>query len=210
MTLPGRERVGRLGDDEDAHPRVLDSAVLRARPDVIAWRVGLEPDARRSSRRHVDLAPELRHPEVMDDVVADSSRTTSGLPVGMWISFAAIDARRIPRLPPPRMADDRDVRLSDPREGRRTSIARAVRKRSQARIRMGAIVQAISRRGSALPPAPVPVPSGAEMDDAVGDQAGDEEEDRAADVEERAREEVNGWRSPEARRDRTATRARRP
>ena len=79
VLLPGVELARRLGDDDDAHPGVLRAAVLGARAEVGARRVGLEPDDRRVARGSRRSCARAAGTQKSWMTSADSMRTRSVL-----------------------------------------------------------------------------------------------------------------------------------
>ncbi len=112
--LPGVEVRGRLGDDEEAHPRVLRPAVLGAGAQVGARR--RPPGSRRGwgARGWRRSCARGRHPEVVDDVGrldADEEAAPDG-----DVDLVGGDHARggIAHLPPPLVADRPPRRARDP------------------------------------------------------------------------------------------------
>src|SRR5581483_9315033 len=65
---PGVERAGRLGDDDEAHQRVLQAAELGALAAIGAGLVGAQPHAVDAPGNDIGLAGQMRHPEAVNDV----------------------------------------------------------------------------------------------------------------------------------------------
>src|SRR6202034_3435605 len=103
IALPRGKVCGRLSDHDDPHPRVLIAAELGAGSKVRAGFVGADPDVIRMTRYRVDLAPQLRHPEVVNHVGGfdiDQNRTAN------WnVNLVGRDGSRaeVIGLPPPLM-----------------------------------------------------------------------------------------------------------
>ena len=89
----------------------------------------------RMARDRVDLARELRHPEVVDDVGGLEAHE-EGLPTGMWISLAVTAPDRVAHLPPPLVPDDDEVRCARSAGGSERAIVSTVRTNSHVTMAM--------------------------------------------------------------------------
>src|SRR5215204_785772 len=68
MLEPVLESLCGLGDDDEAHVRVLQAAILSTLTAKSTGRVGLQPGGREAAGDQISLPVEVGHPEAVNDI----------------------------------------------------------------------------------------------------------------------------------------------
>jgi hypothetical protein len=184
-----------VGDDAQHHARVLGAAVLGALAEVGAGHAGLEPHAVDAIGDDVGLAVELGDPEAVHDVGRLEGEEGGAADRNVQLVGGDHVVVRVAELPPPLVADDAHVQRVGGRGGvlDRDQRARGDQEEDeddeQRDDRPGQLdlVAAVDLWRLAVLVARPP----AEARHAVGQQPGDDHEDRRADAEQQQRQGVD-------------------